>query len=155
MGAQFAKVWRETDGRVWVRTWYQDPSRSESVEMPIQPGELYLGVPYSKWADHLDEVIDLTTWEGTGEGMIGGPTRTLVEVILDHPLSFVSFTSEEEVLRAIGEVEDWLRDDRYEFTTEARNGLLHAIDHERETMVKRKELKAEFDLKHEDDREGR
>ena len=79
----------------------------------IRPREELFDVPYVKWLHHVNQEIDLSTWEGTGIGMIGGPTKIEIAAILyDGILSSYSMFDitveeiEEEIRRFQKRLED-------------------------------------------------
>ena len=81
-----------------------------------------MGVPYEVWKQHEGRrPIRLWEWHGTGEGMIGGPTKreadfTFFGGIWEYPGQY----SGEELLRHAQRLEDWLADERYEFSPDCR-----------------------------------
>jgi hypothetical protein len=123
MATQFAKVSRLSDGSLWVELRYASPREGDSA-IRVERGIAFLGVPFDKWEQCVGEVVDLSTWEGTGEGMIGGPKRCQVAGYLDGPLAFVTPAMEEkEVLERIREILNWLADEDFEFLPEARTQI--------------------------------
>lgn len=100
--------------------YVQNPRGSYSCS--VHPGQELMGVPYEVWKQHEGRrPIRLWEWHGTGEGMIGGPTKreadfTFFGGIWEYPGQY----SGEELLRHAQRLEDWLADERYEFSPDCR-----------------------------------
>ena len=83
----------------------------------IRPREELFDVPYVKWLHHVNQEIDLSTWEGSGTSMMGGPTRIEVSFLLyDGILSHhhMNGYTIKEIEEAIGELQIYLNNEIYE-----------------------------------------
>jgi hypothetical protein len=67
------QIVRQDDGRLQVQCWYAD-RRPERTGHYVAPGKGLFDVPFSVWEQHIGKTVDLSKWEGSGEGMIGGST---------------------------------------------------------------------------------
>jgi hypothetical protein len=78
--------------------------------------------PYDVWKQHEGRrPIRLWEWHGTGEGMIGGPPKRQADFVFFGGLwEFPGHYSPEEQLAFAQELEDWLADERYEFSSACR-----------------------------------
>jgi len=81
-----------------------------------------MGVPYEVWKQHEGRrPIRLWEWHGTGEGMIGGPTKREADfTFFGGPWEYPEQYSGEELLRHAQRLEDWLADERYDFSPRCR-----------------------------------
>jgi hypothetical protein len=125
--ARVASIRLREDGRLQVKLRY--------VCQPWEKGSCwfgsdheYQGVPYQRWHAHAGRIVRLWEWEGTGEGMIGGPAKRQVGVIFwGGAAEFPYQHSAEECLSTADELEAWLADDRYDFTDRNREEVLAKI----------------------------
>lgn len=88
----------------------------------MRPGKELWGVPYEIWKQHEGRrPIRLWEWHGTGEGMIGGPTKRQADFTFFGALwEFPEQYSSGELLAFAKELEDWLADERYAFSPRCR-----------------------------------
>jgi hypothetical protein len=79
-------------------------------------------VPYEVWKQHVGRgPVRLWEWHGTGEGMIGGPAKREADLVFFGSLwEFPEQYLAEELLSEAQLLEDWLLDDRYEFSARCR-----------------------------------
>ena len=140
MARRYATISRSNDGALLVDFRYADAERGERSGHRLDPGESLEGVPFEQWATHVGQQVDLSTWHGTGEGMIGGPDRMRVAGILyDGPLTEpclrAAFT--EEIEAEIARWEAALVDDRYEYTPDVRRDIRRWIRDGRKELARR------------------
>ena len=74
-------------------------------------------------SDAPSTTIDLSTWAGSGEGMIGGPTRTQIADFLYCGVLERGFPPYDptKLRREIASFEEWLDDERYELAPDVRD----------------------------------
>jgi len=88
------------------------------------------GVPCEVWKQHVGRgPIRLWEWHGTGEGMIGGPAKRQADFTFFGSLweSAEKYLAE-ELRRAAQQLEDWLADERYEFSSRCRADVERKIE---------------------------
>jgi hypothetical protein len=108
-------------GGLLVKIRYVQKPRG-SYSCSVSPGQELLGVPYEVWKQHEGHrPIRLWEWQGTGEGMIGGPAKreadfTFFGGLWEYPDRY----SVGELLAHAQRLEDWLSDERYEFSPRCR-----------------------------------
>ncbi len=142
MATQHATIEREDKGALWIDLHYTDFCR-ESSGTRLEHGEEMFGVPFEKWEQHIGQNVDLSTWEGTGEGMIGGPTKRQVALYIGGPLEHVTpWTDIEEIQKGIAEILLWLEDEDCEYLPEARKLIAMEIRHARQCMRMIRERKS-------------
>lgn len=122
MATQYARVRKEKDGRLAISLWYAD-GRSDRTTVWIDRKQQWFDVPYAIWAQHIGRTIDLSTWAGSGEGMIGGPTRTQIADFLYCGVLERGFPPYDptKLRREIASFEEWLDDERYELAPDVRD----------------------------------
>lgn len=125
--AMLALVSLEKDGRIRIHLRYVVPPREKQSYFIGKEEELF-GVPYQKWCEHLGEIIRLWELNGDGPSMIGGPVKREVGTIwwcgaAEFPLSY----STEECMETASRLENWLADERYEFSDSNREDVLDQI----------------------------
>ncbi|MCI0491034.1 MAG: hypothetical protein L0229_30965 [Blastocatellia bacterium] len=136
MATLYATIRKERNGRISISYRYADRSRGRTIVRLRKNQELF-GVPFKVWRKYAGQTVDLSQWEGTGEGMIGGPTRTQVAHFLYcGPLAFLYGFSEAKIQEEIESLERWLEDDRYEFSQEARSKVERLLSAGREFLAK-------------------
>lgn len=91
----------------------------------MHPGMELWGVPYEVWKQHEGgRPIRLWEWHGTGEGMIGGPAKRQANFAFFGSLwEFPHHFSSSRLLRHAEHLEEWLADERYEFSPRCRAEL--------------------------------
>jgi hypothetical protein len=125
--ARLALVSLQEDERIEIHLRYVVPPQHQQ-SVCIGKEEEWFGVPYQKWCEHLGKIIRLWEFHGDGPGMIGGPAKREVGWIwwigaAEFPLSF----STEECLETASRLENWLADERYEFSDSNREDVLDII----------------------------
>ncbi|MBS1257001.1 MAG: hypothetical protein MAG551_00036 [Candidatus Scalindua arabica] len=127
MATQFATIQKKDKNALWIELRYEAP-KEEYTGLRLERSDRLFDVPFEKWEQHTGQTIDLSTWEGTGEGMIGGPTKQQIEFYLDGPLAFIAaFTDEKEIRNGIKELRQWLKDENIDFSKNARNQIEEEI----------------------------
>jgi len=107
----------------------------------ICPGGYLFDVPYTKWLKHVSQEVDISTWEGTGIGMIGGPIKIDVAALLyDGILSSYSMfdLTIEEIEEEVRRFQRELEDTNYEYAPNVQEQIQEYI---RKGKRKIKELK--------------
>jgi hypothetical protein len=74
MAKQLAFIQIIEKDALWIELRYETP-REEQTGRRLERGDSLFDVPFTKWEQHVGQTIDLSTWKGTGEGMIDGPTK--------------------------------------------------------------------------------
>lgn len=112
----------EAEGCLQIKTRYVRKPYDGGCSHFVYPGKELWGVPYEVWKQHEGRrPIRLWEWHGTGEGMIGGPAKREADFaffggIWEYPGQY----SGEELLRHAQRLEEWLADQRYEFSPRCR-----------------------------------
>ena len=134
----YATIKKERDGRVSISYRYADRSRGRTIVRIGKNQELF-SIPFKVWKKYAGQTVDLSQWEGTGEGMIGGPARTQVaDFLYCGPLAFLNrFSEAETVQEEMESLERWLEDDRYEFSQGARRRAEKLLSQGREFLAQR------------------
>lgn len=122
------RVHRPTGGLTVVTRYVLKPHDGE--EVGICPNSGLWGVPFEIWKQHLARgPIRLWEWHGTGAGMIGGPAKRQADFTFFGSLwEFPEQYSAEELQREARRLEDWLADDRYEFSPRCRAQVKRKIE---------------------------
>lgn len=145
MATVFAAIRKDPDGRLAITCRYAAPRDKEVNVTWISRGERWLGVAYRKWEAHVGQVVDLSKWKGTGEGMIGGPTRARIAAFLDGPLAFVTpFSDPEEIRRGIAEAKAMVDDEDHEYLPSARKQIDDGLRRGRWCLRKALEMRRKF-----------
>ncbi|WP_157640487.1 hypothetical protein [Lamprocystis purpurea] len=145
MATQYATILSCEDGDLWIDLQYAPP-RTEASGSRLEHGKDFLGVPFERWAQHIGETVDLSTWEGTGEGMVGGPDRCQIADYLGGPLEFVSPSMDKaEIKDRIRRTLSWLDDENYEYLPSARKSMAWQIRHARRCLRMARELRQSDD----------
>ena len=148
-------IHKKTDARLSIKTAMYRPKKNilqvtcryTEIDVPsitrydIYPGDNLFDVPYTKWLAHVNQEVDLSTWEGTGIGMIGGPTKIEIAAILyDGILSSYSMfdITVEEIEEEIRRFQKRLEDMNYEYDPDVRKDIREYI---RKGRQKIKELR--------------
>ncbi len=107
---------------VLVKTRYVRKPYDGGRARSVHPGMELWGIPYEVWKQHEGRrPIRLWEWHGTGEGMIGGPAKRQADFVFFGSLwEFPEQYSGEELRSHAKELEDWLADERYEFSSRCR-----------------------------------
>ena len=87
----------------------------------VYPGSELMGVHYDVWRNHVGRWVRLWEWHGTDEGMIGGPAKrqadfTFFGGVWEWPETY----SHDELRWHADRLEQWLADERYEFSARCR-----------------------------------
>ncbi len=162
MPKRFATIKREHADRLAVEDYYElEPEdRTEFRGFGtrwINRPESYLGVSFVEWERYIGRTIAFSELEGTGEGMIGGPTRTQVggansiwfydgalckSRMLTARWARKTADLEQDVRK---EVERWshlLQDDSYDLSPDIRQRIARMIEHGREFLEEQKKFVA-------------
>ena len=131
MAKQFATIQKKEKNALWIELRYETP-REEYTEWRLEKGDSLFDVPFEKWEQHTGQTVGLSIWEGTGEGMVGGPTKQQIECYLGGPLEYITpFTDEREIRNGINKILQWLKDENKEFSANARNQIEEQIERAR------------------------
>ena len=130
-----ARISNDADGRLAITWRYHEPNVGGGTHW-IDQTEEWFGVPFQQWERSIGETIDLTKWQGTAYGMIGGPRKMNRDGVLycgwlariaNLPPQCVrdgySAKMDQIISKEVRELEEELNDERFEFSPQTRQRL--------------------------------
>ena len=123
---------------------YPEVSDSGLTMYYIRPGEEIFGVPYIKWLQHVNQEVDLSTWEGTGTSMIGGLKKIEIDIILyDGILTsyYLDIYDIKEIEEEVKRLQYFLKDEVYEINPDTRKDIRGYINEGKRAIARLKKEK--------------
>ena len=105
-----------------VTYWYPRTHLGRSTQ-PVKPGRKLFGIPFARWNRYVGQSIDLSRWRGTAPGMIGGPKKVRIAIIMSNKQEYGLYENVADAEQTIRQWRADLRDERVQYEPYARSAI--------------------------------